>query len=500
MAVSSLQTTIVNFEAAPTFVNYGGGAGASLNTDIFIQGAQSAGRRADNVTASGFGVSFGAVDLSAANQHIKIWTWVTQWASVTKLVARIADTTNDDDHTLPTAEYPNLGGWIPFWVDVSRTPETGGSANEAAIVEAGVLVDIGNVGGNAQNLIIDEISYGTSGLLWTGSSGTLTSFQSYEVTNRVGALVTNAGVAFCFARLQIGSAVATTFTDSGFQLVFPDQALVSSDFMGVTIDLQNASTAVTLSSASISSGNVAAASRRPDFVVSGTAGTLSLTSMRFSGMRLISLTSAVTVSGGALGSVAIVQGGAHLSGCAISTRSASGVACITDPAFGASSGIHDADFQQVGSGHAVEIASVGTYTFSNLTFSGYGADASNSAAVYVSAPSGTVTINLTGTTQPTYRTAGATVQFVASYTLTLTGVPNGVQVTIVNSSTRTELQNVVSSGADISYAHSGGETVDIMFMSNAYDPNVSDIFDLTLPTADTSIPINLLSDPNYVNP
>ena len=73
-------------------------------------------------------------------------------------------------------------------------------------------------------------------------------------------------------------------------------------------------------------------------------------------------------------------------------------------------------------------------------------------------------------------------------------------MTIVNSSTRTELSYQTSTGADMTYAHSGGETVDIMFFSTAYDPNLSNIYDLTLPSNDSSIKIQMIDDANYDNP
>ena len=106
-----------------------------------------------------------------------------------------------------------------------------------------------------------------------------------------------------------------------------------------------------------------------------------------------------------------------------------------------------------------------------------------------------------GGSTPTYNNTGSgEVLVVSSKTLTLTDIPTGVQVTIVNSSTRTELQNSVSTGANITYGHSGGETVDILIMANDYDPNASDIYDLVLPNADSSIKFSMTDDLNYENP
>ena len=298
MAVTSLLTSLEDMEGSPTIQDYGGGQGASTNTDVFIEGSQSVGRRVDNTTDKGQGVSFTNVDLSAANEHIKIWCFVTQWPSVTQVQVRISDDTNDDDHDLPSAEFPALGGFIPIWVDVSRAPEVGGSANEASIGEVGILIDIGDVGGNAQNLIIDEVMHGTSGLRWTGTGpGDMADFRSFEDTNNEGNVVSLNGIDFCYSRLEIGNgATESDFTDSGFTLVFPDQGLVSSTFMGVSIHLGNASSVIDISNSTIQSSDPSAATNRPDLLVTGTSGSCDFDTVNFIGLRIIDLTSEVTAT------------------------------------------------------------------------------------------------------------------------------------------------------------------------------------------------------------
>jgi hypothetical protein len=72
-------------------------------------------------------------------------------------------------------------------------------------------------------------------------------------------------------------------------------------------------------------------------------------------------------------------------------------------------------FTSAGTGHAVEITVAGTYSFQDLSFSGYAASngSTGNEAVYVNVASGSVTLNITGGTTPSYRTAGATVTVVA---------------------------------------------------------------------------------------
>ncbi len=157
-------------------------------------------------------------------------------------------------------------------------------------------------------------------------------------------------------------------------------------------------------------------------------------------------------------------------------------------------------FTSDGTGHAIYITATGTYTFTDFTYSGYGATTSTDAVIYNNS-GGAVTINVTGGDNPTYRNGtSATTTVNVAYTLTVTDVPTGVQMTIVNSSTRTELQNSTSTGVDMTYVHAGGETVDILFMANAYDPNAGDIYDLVLPSTASSIKANISDDLNYENP
>ena len=135
------------------------------------------------------------------------------------------------------------------------------------------------------------------------------------------------------------------------------------------------------------------------------------------------------------------------------------------------------------------------YSYVGITFSGNTYDVNNTSG-------SAITVSKEGGSDPsTYDTGGSSVTFTASFTLTLTDLIQDTQVTIVNSSTRTELQNSLApASGNVTYSHSGGETVDILIVDLDYDPNVSSIYDLTLPNADSTIKIGQIDDPNYVNP
>ena len=198
----------------------------------------------------------------------------------------------------------------------------------------------------------------------------------------------------------------------------------------------------------------------------------------------------------------VTQSGATFDACKFDSLT-SAVSLVVDSL----ADVTDCTFTSDGSNHAIDLGTVSvdvSMSWGNYT-SGYAVahGATGNEAILVSVDSGiTLTINVgQGYDLPYYYNTGlGTVNVVSSYTLTVTDVPTGVQMTVVNSSTRAELQNTTSTGVDITYDHSGGEIVDILFIANGYDPNSGDIYDLTLPTSDSSIKSNIPEDLNYENP
>lgn len=491
-------TSLQDFNASPSFISnntrYGGGQAAGANTDIVPEGTQSAGRRVDNSTNKGIGVSIPQTNLGS--QHIKIWNHVIQIGLVTNLQAVIASgtgTNNVDYHTLPVPEYNPALRYLPLWVEVDRAPEGGGGANSSAINEIGARMTIGDVGGNAQNFILDEILYG-DGLLFDGAAGDFEAFRDYESTNSEGVLLTVIGTDFCFARIKIGSATSTSFTDSGFNITYPAQSLVASDFMGVTFDLQNAGTSIDLSDGTFRAQDVSGTGNRPDFIVSGTAGTLTLNSVNALGMRLILLNSSAIVTGGIYDGLDLTQGGSTISGAIIRPRTTSGIAMIDDADF---SKLSEINFIQSGQGHAVEITAPGTYGLSSLEWDGFGADGSNSAAIYNNS-GGLVTLNISGGGTPTVRNgAGASTAINNAVAVTLTNVEPGTKIKVFRISDNVELAGVDSSGTSFVAALDAGVAVTFRLVS--LFRRISE-FDLTVPGTDTTIPISQQQDRVFLNP
>src|SRR3990167_800763 len=291
-------TRIHDVEGSLTLTSIGGGAGGGANTEIFIQGNQSAGRKQSNTTDHGFWLTVTSADISGAGVHTGIWINHIHYAVVTKLQPLLGSTTaNWHGHTFPISTYPAAGGWVRIWIDVSRTPEeTAGTFSKAGLTQVGIRASLPAVGGNAPNLIMDASDFTTTGLLLTGTAGVFQDFLTADEgngTNKYGVVLSNAGVIFCLARLTLGSASSLAFDDSNFVIVFPQQGTVASTFMGITVDLQHASTDIAWSSGVVRSAGTV----KGDLIVTGTSGAFSITNSTLAALRIITLTSACALDG-----------------------------------------------------------------------------------------------------------------------------------------------------------------------------------------------------------
>ncbi len=499
--VTSRLTRINDLEGAPTIVSIGGGAGAAVNTDIFIQGAQSLGRRLSNVTLSGFQVDDGSNDLSADNVHVGAWLWVTHYASLTDVRFRVGSnsgTANYDEHIFPLTEYSSLGGWVRLWVDISRAPDaTGGTAlDEATARYFGPTISIPTVGGNAANVIMDAVDQTTTGLILTGSSGVWQDFLTADEsnsTNKYGVVASKSGVIYCLARLTLGSTASLSFNDSNFVIVFPQQRLVASNFMGVTCDLQQAATSISFTGGSFQSpGNV-----KGDLIVSGANGSLTASSCTFSALRAVTLAPKAQILNSTLATCGlIIQSGSVISGSAIFKPTGSVGVLVDRPDF-----ISRNTFTSDGTGHAIECVVTGTYTFIGNVFTAYASsDGSTGNEAFFNNSSGSLTLNVVqgGSTPSVRNGTSASTTVNSSVSVTLTGLQNPTEVRVYTAGTTTELsgqENVT--GGTFAFSVGSGVSVDISILSLGYQNqrilNYSTLVDATLPVAQQI-------DRQYLNP
>lgn len=508
--VTSSLTRITSADAG-TLISIGGGTGPSINNDIFIQGTGSFARRQSSATDAGFWYDNATnVDLSAVSIHASFWVWHTHYAVLTKLAMRVGtSTTNYDEHTIPLTEYPSSGGWVRVWFDISRTPTvTGGTGlNEAQARYYGLVASLPTVGGTSQNIVLDAVDHTTTGLIVTAgtvpSPAVVADFviaDESNITNKYGVITTLSGINYVRARLTIGSATATIFNDTGEVIVFPEQSLVASDFMGLTIDLANAATDVAIASFVINSAGI---TNLGDLVVTGTSGIALIEGSTLSAMRIITLTSGVdlvetTVQRSGL----LTQSGANISSCGIVQSTGAVGVLSNDP-----SKIQNCSFTSDGTGHAIEMSTAGTYTFTGNTFSGYAVtDGSTGNEAIYNNSGGLVTLNVTGGGgTPTIRNgAGASTVVNNNISVTLTGLRDNTEIRVFSAGTVTALtgiEDAVDGTADnrsFTFALSAGTSVDIQIISIGYE-NIR-LTSFVVPVTDSSVPIQQRFDRSYANP
>jgi hypothetical protein len=510
--VTDTGITLVDAMDSSTVTNVPtGGGGASQNTDLFIQGSASYAKRLSNVTDTGF-----AADESTGQDltglHVGIWVFYVHYSSLTALKAILCSSTAnygrynvfDNSGSFP---YPTLGGWARLWVDADKTADAsaGSGVDKTSVRYFGFQVSVPSVGsGSAANAFLDAIhktNSSSGGLLLTGTSGVWDDFLAADErgggTNggHFGIVTSRSGVIYCQGRLTLGSSSSLVFDDSGFALVFPNQQACSDTFMGISISLAHASTAITWAKGSLT----APGTKKGDLIVTGTSGVFTASGMVFTGLRLITLTSACSITDSSyVGCGQITAAGAVLTGSAVSgyEGASDSAALVWDVATDPDGYLDGSKFTKgTAATHAIEFGTTSptTMTLRNVDFSGYNAaDGNTDSAIYVARTSGTVTINIVGGTTPSVKSAGATVNVVSgTVTATVTckkadgtniqnvrvlvyadtggPFPSGVSVTITRSGTT----------ATVSHTGHGLATNDKVMILGADQPEYNGVFAIT---------------------
>lgn len=412
-------------------------------------------------------------------------------------------------------QYPAQGGYILTAIDpniAAWRQQTVGSPDLTIVDWFGGQCALVTGGAKSENFAVDAIDVGTGLILTAGDTGTdgkYTDFVAFDqniVANRWGCCKGGGDAVTAWCLFVIGSATATEFTDNGSVVVFSD-GYHSAGLVGVKADIQNASTIIVDNALLIGDGTVqtlAADDTRPDYTVSGTSGSFDFTgTMR--NFRNVTFTSVCDITGGAIIECELLtQASANISNTTINTNAQTSIACLQDPTFGTTTDLHDVTFLQTGAGHAIEIDTAGTYTFTNLfgmnVAAGYGANTTDSAGLDITASTGTVTINISGGDTPTYKTAGATVNIVVGqtdFTFTVSPSITGYEWRIYEDSvTAGVIGTVEIDGEEVAtvdnqtytFTHSVDTDIVIQIIADGYEEALH--YD-TLTAADKSITINL---------
>ena len=538
-AVSANNNRIETAETTTNWGNDGGGGGIAVETDIVYQNLGAASRKI-STTLLGRSYTHGAgTDTTATDRrHMMAKITVTNPAALLArtspaLHLRIGSSSANfkDVYVAGNDNYPARGGWllVPISMNVSGYWDaTGGTIVQTSLLYWSIRSDF-SAGSKAENVVIDAIDYGSGLHIVSGdgasAAGTFVDFVTFDqgtAANRYGYVFTQGSLVFVNGRLEIGTTGAGAATLTEFEsigeVVTWQNGYAETGFHRLKVDLSTANNLVDISGGAFLSegekdntlglGYTTTEDTRAILEVTGTA-----TGTRFhlfGGHKVSNFSDVILNSRCELGDVdvqteSLTQGTAHIHDSVIRTTSVTSVATCSDPTFGASSGFHDVEFVQDGAGHAVELSAIGaTVTLTNMTWTGYGADTTDSAAIDVTAASGTTTINWSGGTAPTYKTAGATVVLVNTVNVTLTGMKDNTEVRVFATGTTTELDGIedATTGTtdDRSFTVSLAATtaVDIRLISVAYE--IEKITNFVFPSSDASIPVQQRRDRNYVNP
>lgn len=410
------------------------------------------------------------------------------------------------------------GGFVTKMVDTARDFDaiiagtwttTGNPAQLTNVTEVGgAFTTLTTIMGNFNNVQLDQMTIGTGLRVDAGSVATPNTFETVRAADEDTAFYgwwgSANGAVVSKGKLFIGPATGTTvsvFNDLAFSVIFADERVAVGFY---EINTRGAGTDVTWDLASISAAN--SASARWNLTVQSDTNSFSDSNGVWTGADQLVLSANTTLTGTVfVDGNKLIQNSATLTGIGvIAANTTTGVAFIesNDP-----SKITNGSFT-FSAGHAIELTTPGTYTFSGNTFSGYGANDSNDAAIYNNS-SGLVTLNIAGGGDtPTIRNGtGASTTVNNNISITLTGLRDNTEIRVLDNTTGEFLDGIEDATAgttddrSFTFSLSAGVIVDIaIFNINFILPPNNRIEDFTIPTADASIPVSQIRDRNYVNP
>lgn len=462
VTITANNNRIEDCEADTGFANIGGGAGGAAEAPFAYQGSLLYNRKVTSSTGAGFEYVYSndggtALDMTTVDRRVwMVKATVSDYGGLDAtdgLLVRIGTNgTNyyayviagSDSPASNFSAYRDVGGLLVVPVDpnvnatYNDTVKDAGTPTITSIDYFGLVAAFATSSAKNENVGLDAIDIG-AGLYCVGGTltdpeGTYQSFADFDgntVNNRFGyARNTDGGGLLGLGTWTIGAnsggAVATEFTDNDSVITWLDH-LANVGFNGVEVNLGSISSVIVDGALHIGAGDTSNIDSRPDYTVVGTNnGTLTLQGT-LRNFRNVSLGAGATVTG-QIECKNLQTKGATVTGATILCDEATQVATHTDFT---DTDVDDTDYIQSGAGHAIQIKTAGTYSLDNLRFSGFGSDGANDAAVYVSAASGTVTLNIVnGGDTPTFRTAGATVVINNTVTLKVT-VRDAVSLSVI---------------------------------------------------------------------
>lgn len=491
-------------EAGTNTADFGSGQGSTDETDFYIQGSQSFSRKVSgNNTVAGFGIS--ATGPSTSGQHIYIWAncltpGLVNTTANGGIRVSIGNSTSAYDDFFVNGSEDLVGGWKCYCVDYEATPDlTTGSPSGTGTVGL-QLRTIGTI--NKSNLGVDAIRYGT-GIDATGGGTPDPDLTFQDIADADSAVSTQWGVCQPSAagvnlqgRIRIGAddtSTSTSFVDVDAVLTKVNNnptgvnANTKTNFSGLI--LQGSLTTVSLTGCLF----ISLDTHDKGFIDASSAtngiGTSTIDGCTFLDWGTVSGRSSLTIQNSAFKNAgSLTANGSSISTCTFDS-------CDPVDVGTALADITNCTFTSSGTGHAITTSiATGTISFNGNNFSGYTTGAN--AAINFTATSGTVTINYSGGNLPTFQTAGVSVTFQASSSLTLTGLQSNTEVRVYDTGTTTEVAGVENSGTSETFSINVA-AVDIVIHALGF---VYQRLDNVNTSTDRSIPIQQQEDRQYENP
>ena len=472
----------------PDFVYQFGINSAAISNKV---GTSEAGVEFEATTA----YDFAGGGAGGADRVVLFKTIATNYAALnvqgaTGMVHYIGSGTTTDRYnyyTYGSDNYPVAGGWVFPLIDpniAAYRDATDGTPNLNAVNYYAVSATFVATS-KAENVAVDAVDIfdvGTGHTLVGGdgvsADATFDDFVSFDegtASNRYGIVRTLEGILYVAGFLSIGtSATETDFTDeTGGTLVFPD-GLFGPGTVGISWNIENASSVhVTSNWSFVGRGSITDADSRPDYDVTGagTNATATFNGCAWRNFRNWTLNAKATYNNCIFADgLLITHNGAVMEGCSFSgSTSGDGVAYLTtaDP-----DNISNSEFV-FSDGHAIVITATGSHNIDALTFTGYGADATNDAAIYNNS-GGAVTLEvINGSVGVTVRNGtGASTTVNNSVTIVTNGIAEGTAIKYIAN----ETVGTITAGDVLREAIAGpaGDTWTLNY-EGAFDPSGLDV-------------------------
>jgi len=499
--------------------------GGGADTDIFVEPPASIGTKVSGSIQEYYTTALGPTapynfSVGGAEEGYHIIMWFNGLTPLDTIanggIAIIVGNGTSRGQWYVGAAASYTGGFEPFVIDTAADFSniaagawtlTGNPAQLGNITQmGGRLSTTTTIMGNFNNALIDQITLGLGLRIDGGSVGTPNVFANLaiadEETNYWGWWTSSQGAFVARGKALIGPANGTStsvFNDSAFTVNFAD-APVAAGFY--EIRTQGTGTDVTWELDTIAAANPTRA--RWSLTIDSNTNSFSDTNGVWSGSDTVSLSVNASLTGTTFinGSSILLNGGFIDSASILNANTISGESYVT--VTNDIANITNSDFN-FSAGHAIEITTAGTYSFTGNTFTGYGADATNDAAIHFNPTGGTgnLVINVSDGDTPTVRNSSSgTVTINNNVNVTFTGLPDNTEVRIFEANTTTEvagIENATTGTVDnrsFTFSDSPADLVDIRFVNKLYE--VFELYDFSIPASSSSIPITLRFDRNYI--